>query len=74
MTQIRWETQHRYYAVRIYQDLFGDWIIESAWGGLHNNLGNWKRHMLPSYQEAINTLLRINKQRHARHYGIVASR
>lgn len=37
MTEIRWETTSRYYVVRLYQDLFGDWIVESVWGGLHND-------------------------------------
>lgn len=74
MTEIRWETTSRYYVVRLYQDLFGDWIVESVWGGLHNKLGNRQQQVLASYQDALALLLQINRQRHARHYGIVASR
>lgn len=74
MTQIRWENKHRYYAARVYQDLLGDWVVASSWGGLGNNLGNGKQQVVPSYHDAVGTLVQINKQRHARHYGIVASR
>ncbi|MEO6351924.1 MAG: hypothetical protein ABIO19_03765 [Burkholderiaceae bacterium] len=74
MTEIRWETKRRYYAAKVYRDLFGDWIVESAWGGLHNKLGNRRQQVLQSYREAVGVLLEINRQRHARHYGIVASR
>lgn len=74
MEQIRWETERRYYAAKLYQDLLGDWVVERAWGGLHNNIGNGAQEIVPAYSDAVAAMARIHKERRARRYGIVASR
>jgi hypothetical protein len=39
MNHARWESPIRYYAARVYQDIFGDWVLSCARGGRRNNLG-----------------------------------
>ena len=39
MFHARWESPTRYYAVRLYQDMFGAWVLTCARGGRRNNLG-----------------------------------
>lgn len=74
MTEIRWETSSRYYAVRVYQDFFGDWVIHKVWGGLQNNLGNCDQQVVRSFEDAAIVVHRICKERRSRGYGTVASR
>jgi hypothetical protein len=69
--QLRWETDSRYYVARAYQDLLGDWIVEKAWGGLTNKLGNGKQEIVSSFDAAVSALTRIRKERSARHYWLV---
>jgi hypothetical protein len=35
----RWESPHRYYVVKVHEDIFGEWVISVARGGRRNNLG-----------------------------------
>jgi hypothetical protein len=35
----RWESPTRYYVARVYQDIFGSWVMTCARGGRRNNLG-----------------------------------
>jgi hypothetical protein len=37
--QVRWETDSRYYDVRLVQDLFNDWVLMVSRGGKRNRLG-----------------------------------
>ena len=74
MREIRWESKRRYYTARLSQDLLGDWVIERAWGGLFNQMGNTAQDVASSYREAVTAMVRINKERRARRYGIVQSR
>lgn len=74
MTEIRWETRNRYYAVRVYQDLFGDWVIHKVWGGLHNNLGNGDQQVARTFDDAVIALERICRERRSRLYEEVAAR
>lgn len=69
--QLRWETDSRYCVARAYQDLHGDWLVEKAWGGLTNKLGNGKQEIVSSLDAAVATLTRIRKERSARHYSLV---
>jgi len=74
MKQLRWETKKRYYCARVYQDLLEFWVVEKVWGGRQNNLGNGDQEVLPTYNEAIQVMARIHKERLARKYGLVESR
>ncbi len=69
--QLRWETDSRYYVARAYQDLLGDWIVEKAWGGLTNKLGNSKQEIVTSFDAAVSAMMHIRKERSARHYSLV---
>lgn len=69
--QLRWETDSRYYVARAYQDLLGDWIVEKAWGGLTNKLGNSKQEIVTSLDAAVSAMTQIRKERSARHYSLV---
>lgn len=72
MTQLRWETDSRYYAARIYPDLLGDWVVERAWGGLKNNLGNVMQEVVPNYSAAMGKLTTLLAERNARNYVLVS--
>lgn len=74
MREMRWESARRYYAARVTQDLLGDWVIERAWGGLFNDKGNATQEVAGSFNEAVQVLVRINRERRLRRYGIVWSR
>ena len=37
--QVRWETDTKYYEVRLVQDLFDDWVLMVAHGGKQSRLG-----------------------------------
>ncbi len=73
MREIRWESNRRYYAARVTQDLLGSWIVERAWGGLFNKKGNHAQVVVPSFHDAVQTMLEINRERQARRYAIVKS-
>lgn len=73
MRKIRWESKRRYYTARLSQDLFGDWIVERAWGGLFNKNGSIAQVVADSYAGAVSTIVRKNRERRARRYGIVKS-
>jgi hypothetical protein len=74
MHQMRWESDRRYYAARVYPDMLGDWVVERAWGGLFNKKGNSQQEVVPSYKAAIAKMLAIHMERRARKYRIVMSR
>lgn len=69
--QVRWETANRYYVARAYEDLLGDWIVEKAWGGLTNNLGNGQQEIVTTMAAAEKALARIHNERKARHYRVM---
>lgn len=73
MREIRWETESRYYAARVSQDLLGAWIVERAWGGRFNDKGNHTQQVAPSYPDAVQEMIRISQERRVRRYGIVKS-
>ncbi|MET3109289.1 hypothetical protein AAKU58_004140 [Oxalobacteraceae bacterium GrIS 1.18] len=74
MKQLRWETENRFYCARVYKDMLDFWVVEKAWGGRQNNLGNIGQEVVPTYRDAIQTVLRIHKERRARKYDLVESR
>jgi len=71
MKQMRWETDRRYYAVRVYQDLFDAWVVERAWGGKRNQLGNRAQEIALTYPDAEVIIQRLQKERAARKYQLV---
>lgn len=73
MKRLRWETDRRFYAVRVYQDLFNDWVVERAWGGKKSNLGNRSQEVLFTYSDAEQVIEKIKKERLAHKYDLVES-
>lgn len=71
MRQMRWETDLRYYAVRVYQDLFDAWIVERAWGGKRNQLGNRAQEIVLTHLDAELIMQRLHTERAARKYELV---
>lgn len=62
------ETDTRYYEIRLQQDLLGDWIIQRSWGGLKNRLHGAKQQAYPSKELAEEQLALLLKQRRKKQY------
>ncbi len=56
------------YAVWVYRDLLGDWILRREWGSLDSNRGGSKTELLASESEAEAKLEEIAKRRLAHGY------
>jgi hypothetical protein len=67
----RWESSTRYYCARLYTDLFGDVILESAWGGRFNRLGGCATLPVDTMEEGRAVLDQLGKERLARRYDEV---
>lgn len=67
----RWESRHRYYQVRITQDLLGDWVLTQQWGGRNSRLGGEKRDVVADLAEGLAHLTAIAKVRAAHGYAQV---
>ena len=70
---VRWENPHkrRYYEVRLQQNLFEEWELYCAWGGIGTNLGNAKSHPASSHEEAAEYLRQIAIRRKRHKYVLV---
>ena len=53
-----WGHNHKrkYYAVWVYRDLLGDWVIRREWGSLDSNRGRQKTELLGSEDKAVSKL------------------
>ena len=71
---LRWETDTRYYAVRIQRDLFGDLILTRYWGGKDSHRGGEKREPCVSEDFAYDRLEKIKKDRQRHGYNLVVPR
>lgn len=67
---IRWEhpSKQRYYHVLVAQDLFGDWVITKAWGGISQSSGRITHLFCTSSDSAFDILKKIIKTREQRGY------
>lgn len=61
----------RYYRAEIYQDLLGDWVLVRHWGAANSRLGNSKTDVITTYEEGLEKLESIIKQRHKRDYHLL---
>ena len=66
-----WESDQRYYCVRLQQNLFGDWCLVCSWGGRFNRLGNSKTYEVADRVDAVRQLRRIDKRRQRRGYQLL---
>jgi hypothetical protein len=71
MALLRWETDKRYYAATMYQDLLGDTILARCWGGQLNNLGRMVTTPVQSTAAGKSALHAIAKERQRRRYRLV---
>ena len=73
---MRWvnEAKARYYQAELVQDLFGDWVVITAWGGLGSRRGRQRNLFVPSYEAGVQQLAAIDKRRRQRGYRPVLVR
>jgi hypothetical protein len=69
----RWEhpMKLRYYHVVLAQDLFGDWVVTKAWGGISKASGRIIHLPCQTYTEAKIVVEKIAKIREKRGYSLV---
>ncbi len=67
---VRWENpdSERYYLVMIEQDIFGQWILNRIWGGIHKKLGGNQVSVLDNKDQGIEMLKDISIRRKQRGY------
>jgi hypothetical protein len=58
----------RYYQVFLDQDLFGDWTLITAWGGIGSNRGRMHSTGVASYEAGIEQVDEIARRRARRGY------
>lgn len=70
---MRWEhpVKRRYYIVHLWQNLFNEWEVFRCWGGINQATGNKKVDPCDTYQDALECLLAIEKQRERKRYELV---
>jgi hypothetical protein len=72
MDHARWESPTRYYAARLYQDIFGIWVLSCARGGRRNNLGALTTKPVGTVEAGRLAIEAIDKVRKRRGYARVA--
>jgi hypothetical protein len=60
--------KHRYYQADLVRDLFGEWTLIWAWGGLGSNRGALRRTLVPSYEAGLERIREIDERRKRRGY------
>lgn len=68
MDVARWESPTRYYAARVYQDIFGGWVLTCARGGRRNNLGALTTKPVATAEVGRLAIVAIDKIRKRRGY------
>ena len=71
MKKYRWHSETRYYCAYLYQDLFGDWIVNRSWGGRYNELGGAAYQVFENRETAEEALSDIAKTRQKRAYSLI---
>jgi len=62
---MRWvnEETARYYQAWLIEDLFGDWTLVTAWGGLGSRRGRARSTAVPSYEDGLARIEKVAKRR-----------
>ena len=70
---MRWvnDAKARYYQAWLTEDLFGDWTVVTAWGGLGSRRGRARSTAVPSYEDGLARIEEIAKRRRQRGYRSV---
>ena len=73
VSTVRWinTEKKRYYSVRLEQDLLGDWILVTCWGGLGSWLGGMRIKPVDSAEAGVLEIKRIGKRRRQHGYDAV---
>ena len=66
--RVRWETDSRYYDVRLVQDLFNDWVLIVSRGAKRNRLGALRTIFVSSEEEGLKKIQTLEKVRTRRGY------
>lgn len=67
----QWHTKTRYYSITIEYDIFGYWVITRNWRGRFSKNGQRKVTSTLCYEEAMQCLKNVSKQREKRHYVLL---
>lgn len=72
---LRWEhpDKQRYYHIVLGQDLFGDWVITKAWGGISKATGRIMHLSCQTREDAHRLVEKIVKTREQRGYILKSS-
>jgi predicted DNA-binding WGR domain protein len=62
----RFESSHKYYLLKLEQDLFGNYSLARIWGGRFSRRGNERVERYDSHDEAIKRLEHLAKARERR--------
>lgn len=68
MLTMRFETKYRRYALRMYRDMLGDWIVCKTYGGKQNNLGGMTVTPYRTEREAMRAMTAESVRRVKRKY------
>ena len=71
--QARWESETRYYAVVLQQDLFGDWVLTTARGGKRNRLGGVRHLVVSTKEEGLKKIQALHRLRLRHGYQLTSS-
>ena len=67
------ETKRRYYQAEVVRDLFGEWVLVTAWGGMDSHRGRMRSTLLASYADGLERIEALDQRRRKRGYGRVLS-
>lgn len=62
----------RYYQAFLVKDLFGEWTLIMAWGGLGSRRGGMRSTRVPSYAAGLERIGEIDKRRKRHGYRSLA--
>jgi len=65
--------KYRYYQAELVTDLFGDWSLVCAWGGLGTPRGGYKVTGVTDYEDGLRKIDALDAHRQKRGYVPVAS-
>ena len=71
--RLEFRSDVRGYVLMLNQDLFGAFILQRRWFGLHNRRGGIKQQVFEEEVDAQRTIKRIRRERERHGYRVVAS-
>ena len=60
--------KNRYYKAGLVRDLFGEWTLVLAWGGLDTARGRQRITAVPSYEDGMEEIRAVDEHRRKRGY------